>query len=152
MKEKVSALLDTDLAYFEALRDWLRAHFNDESRDKYNDLNGKLFLVDHILRNNLFDRNEVPQLHALGIGLGDALAQQLGMEWVIVEDDHGRTAMLSLPGTSLRLSALTMIQKRIVQGEEFEILSLFEALCRHVETIRSPKRSLLGRLFGPRLT
>jgi Domain of unknown function (DUF3806) len=82
MKEKVSALSGEDRAYLEAMRDGLRAYFREEDRDKYNDLNGKLFLVDHILRNNLFDRNDEQQLQALGVGLGDALAQKLGMEWV----------------------------------------------------------------------
>jgi hypothetical protein len=150
VKEKVSALLEDDLAYLEALRNWLRGHFDD--RDKYDELNGKLAVVDHVLRDNLLDRNVEAQMHALGVALGDALAQKLGMQWVIVEDDFGRSPMLSLAGTSLKISALTMIQKRIVQGEEFEIFSLFEALCHHVESIRSPKRSWLGRLFGPRLT
>ena len=152
MKEKVSALSAGDLTYFEALRDWLRAHFKQEDRDKYNDLNGKLFLVDHIVKNNLFDRNAESQMQALGVGLGDALAQKLGMEWVIVEADNERFPMLSLPGTSLRLSAFTMVQKRVMQGEQFDIFSLFGALCHQIETIRAPKRSLLGRLFGPKLT
>jgi hypothetical protein len=152
MMGKATPLSDADLAIFEDLRGWLRAHLNEEHREKYGELEGKLFLVDHILRNNLFDRNAEWQMHALGVGLGDALAQKLGMEWVIVEADGRRVPVLRLPKTSLRLWAFTMIQKKIAQDEELEVFLLFEALCHRVESIRSPKRSLLGRLFGPRLT
>ena len=152
MKEKVSALAEHDLAYLEEMRNWLRGHFKEGEQGKYNDLGGKLAVIGSILQNNWFDRNEAWQLQALGVGLGDALAQQLGMTWVIVEDDHGRMPVLNLPGTSLKIYALTMIEKRVHQDESFDAVSLFEALCHQIEEIRAPKRSFLGRLFGPRLT
>src|SRR5262249_36054847 len=112
---------------------------------------GKLAVVQTILRNRWFDPNEAWQLQALGVGLGDALAQQLGMVWVNVQDQHGRQPILRLPGTSLKLSAFTMIQKRVMQGEEVDVPSLLGTLCHSVEQSRAPKRSLFGRLFGSRL-
>lgn len=151
MKEKVSAPSIDDLAYLDTLRDWLRGYLEEKQQASYNELNVKIFLVDHILKNNLFDRNQEAQMHALGLGLGDALAQKLGMEWVIVEGDYARLPELILPKTSLRLSAFTMIQKRLMQDEEVNVIALYEALCERVEALRTPKRSVLGRLFGQRL-
>lgn len=152
-QEVVSELTDQDVADFETMRDWLRGHFKEGAANQYDTLAGKLSVIDAIVRNGWFDRNNLNELQALGLGLGDAIAQQIGLQWAIVTDRHGdRIPILILPRTSLQLSAFTMIQKRIAQNEEVEVFPLFEALCQQIESIRAPKRSLLGRLFGPRLT
>jgi hypothetical protein len=151
MQERVTQLSDDDRAYLDELRKWLRGHFLESECAKYDEIGGKLAVVQTILQNRWFDPNEAWQLHALGVGMGDALAQQLGMVWMIVQDEHGRQPILQLPGTSLKLGAFTMIQKRVVEGEDVDVPSLFEAFCHSVEQIRAPKRSLFGRLFGSRL-
>ncbi len=151
MQEKVTQLSGDDQAYLDELRNWLRGHFVENERAKYDEIGGKLAVVQNILQNRWFDPNKAWQLHALGVGIGDALAQRLGMTWVIVQDAHGRQPILQFPGTSLKLGAFTMIQKRVMQGEEIDVPSLFEAFCHSFEQIRAPKRSLFGRMFGPRL-
>jgi hypothetical protein len=151
MKGKVTPLTDKDQDYLDEMRNWLRAHFEEGGREKYEEIDRKLFVVHSILQNNWFDRNEAWQLQALGVGLGDALAQKLGMRWAIVETDNERVPILHLPGTSLKLSAFTMIQKRVLNEEDIDVFLLFDAFCHSIEQIRAPKRSFFGRLFGPRL-
>ena len=151
MPEEVTQLSDNDRAYLDELRKWLRGHFPEGESAKYDEIGGKLAVVQAILDNRWFDPNQAWQLQALGVGMGDALAQQLGMGWVIIDDEHGREPILQLPGTSFRLGAFTMIQKRVIQGENIDVPSLFEAFCHSVEEIRAPKRSLFGRLFGSQL-
>lgn len=151
MQEKITPLLDQDRAHLDELREWLRGHFPENERAKYEDIGGKLAVVQAILQNRWFDPNQAWHLHALGVGFGDALAQRLGVAWMIVEDEYGRTPVLQLPGTSLKLYAFTMIQKRVMQGEDVDVPSLFEIFCQQVSQIRAPKRSFFGRLFGPRL-
>lgn len=152
MQETITPLTDEDRVYLDRLRTWLRGHFKEGEQAKYDQIEGKLFVVDAIIKNNWFDRKQPSQLQALGVGIGDALAQRLGMSWVVVEDQFGRSPTLHLHGTSLKLNAFTMIQKRVANGEDdIDAFSLFGAFCHSVEQIRAPKRSMLGRLFGPRL-
>jgi hypothetical protein len=152
MEEKVIPPSEKDQVHLEEMRNWLRSHFHEGEREKYDKIEGKLFVVQSIVKNNWFDRNESWQLQALGVGFGDAIAQKIGMAWVVVETGNERMPMLQFPGTSLKLAAFTMIQKRVLGGEDIDVFSLFDALCQRVEEIKAPKRSLLGRLFGPRLT
>lgn len=69
---------------------------------------------------------ETLKLQCLGIAFGDALAQQMDLAWVMVEDDYGRDAALSLIGTSVLVFPQTMISKRIEDGEEIDIYELFD--------------------------
>jgi hypothetical protein len=151
MEQQVTAITDQDAAVFEEMRNWLRGWVNPDARDAFDTVAGKLAVVDAVFRHSEFDRSNAWLLQTLGLVFGDALSQQLGMKWVILTDAQGRTPALILPGTSLKLFAFTMIQKRVETGEEFDAVSLFEAFCHQVQSIAQPKRSLLGRLFGPRL-
>jgi hypothetical protein len=75
------------------------------------------------------------KLQSLGIALGDALAQKLGLQWVAVQDEYGRDPALRLEGTSVLLFPLTMISKRIERGEDVDVYQLFEGVCAKVGEI-----------------
>lgn len=76
---------------------------------------------------------ETWKLQSLGITLGDALSQKLGMVWVRVEDEYGESPALRYPGTTLLIFPLTAISKRIERGEEVDVVELFDGLCRLIE-------------------
>ena len=63
---------------------------DDASRAKYKTAAGKLGTLRAILDGNVFDAKQTHELQCLGIVLGDAFVLDLGMEWVMVEDAHGR--------------------------------------------------------------
>jgi len=151
MNAKISDLTEEDKKVFEDMRDWLRSHLKPEHRDKFAEIDCKVFVVHSIIEGRRFDPNNAWQMRALGLGLGDAVAQKLGLVWVIVEDEHGRLPELRNPGTSLRLNAFTAVQKRIHQDGKVEIIPLFHAFCQEIERLRAPKRSLWDRLLGRRL-
>lgn len=67
--------------------------------------------------------------------MGDALAQKLGMIWVAVDDEYGRTPALSfsLANTSIILFPTTMISKRIEIGEEVDVRELFDGICEMIK-------------------
>jgi len=72
------------------------------------------------------------ELQALGVVLGDALAERLGVEWVVVEDEYGRDpALLAGPGPVL-VFPQTMISKRVERGESVRAIELFLTVCRGV--------------------
>jgi len=88
--------------------------------------------LDAILANGWVEPSETWKLQALGICLGDALAQELLMDWVIVDDEYGLSPALNWPGTTIYTFPQTLISKRIEQGEAVDIKRLFEGTAEMV--------------------
>jgi Domain of unknown function (DUF3806) len=137
MDQKIEPLNVDDLAHLEAKRKWVREHYDEAARHKYETLEGKLILLDTILRNKWIEPTETLKLQCLGIAFGDALAQKLGLQWVAVEDGCGRDPALTRIDTSLLVFPMTSISKRIERGEEIDVRRFFERAC---ETIQSGAR------------
>ena len=136
MEQKLEPLDAKDIANLEAKRTWVREHYDENARHKYETLEGKLRLLDTILRNKWIAAGETLKLQCLGVTFGDAIAQKVGMAWVAVEDEFGRDPALALAGTSVRIFPLTMISKRIERGEDVDVYRLFEDACRTIERLR----------------
>jgi Domain of unknown function (DUF3806) len=120
----------------ESKRRWVREHYDESARQQYDTLEGKLRLLDAILRNKWVAADETLKLQCLGVAFGDAVAQKIGLTWVALEDDYGRDPALALEGTSIHLFPLTQISKRVEQGEEVDVYDLFERACSTIERLR----------------
>jgi Domain of unknown function (DUF3806) len=83
------------------------------TRHHYQTVEGKLRLLGTIVRSGSIGRDETWKLQSLGIMFGDALAQQMGLSWVAVEDEHGRDPPLRDQDTTLVVFPMTTISKRI---------------------------------------
>lgn len=112
----------------ESQRKWVRDHYENNAFEIYNTLNGKLKLLDIIIKSNWINKTEKLKLQCLGITLGDALVQDLGFNWIEIEDEHGVDPAIKYGNTSLILFPLTMISKRIENDEFVDIFKLFEQL------------------------
>ena len=134
MEQKVESPNEADRAYVRAKREWVRGFLVPDAQHLYEDLEEKLRLLDGILANKWIHPEETVKLQSLGITLGDALVQKLGLEWVAVEDEYGRDPALRLPGTTLLLFPLTMISKRIEKGEQVDVFELFRQICEFVKS------------------
>lgn len=89
----------------EAKRDWVRNHYTPETLSEYDTVEGKLVLLDTILRSNWIDKNDTLHLQNLGITLGDAFVQEMNFSWVQVEDEYEEIQQynyLELPSYSFR--------------------------------------------------
>ena len=109
---------------------------DESSKAKYQTAAGKLGTIRAILAGNVFRRSQTYELQCLGIVLGDAFVEDLRMEWVMVEDAHGRDPAVRLPGTSIILFPLTMISKRIERGEVVDVFDLYNGVAAEVEAAR----------------
>jgi hypothetical protein len=67
------------------------------------------------------------------VTFGDALAQELGLRWIMVEDEYGRDPALKLDGTCVLVFPLTSISKRVERGEQVDAYQLFETACATVQ-------------------
>jgi hypothetical protein len=109
---------------------------DERSRQNYKSAAGKLGLLRALIEQRVFRAHQTYELQSMGVVLGDAFAQELKMEWVIVEDSFGRDPALRLPRTSIIIFPLTMISKRIERGEEVDVFDLFNGIAGEVEKLR----------------
>jgi hypothetical protein len=78
-----------------------------------------LDLLQEILEKKLLKKEETWRLQSLGVVLGDALiAMEPRLHWMEVSDEWGTDPALLYKDTTYQLNPLTMISKRVEDGEE----------------------------------
>jgi hypothetical protein len=110
---------------------------DDDSREKYQKVAGKLGTLRTLLEQKKFQPTQTYELQSMGVVLGDAFVQEMGMEWVMVEDKHGPDPAVRLPGTSVILFPLTMISKRVERGETVDVFDLFNGVADQIDQIKN---------------
>lgn len=136
-QQKVSALSAGDENALREQRAVVERYLgNDDSKEKYKKAAGKLGTIRALLQAGVFKPNQTYELQCLGIVLGDAFVLELGMEWVMVEDEYGRDPAVRVPKTSIILFPLTMISKRVEQGEQVDVFDVFNGVAAQVDQLR----------------
>ncbi len=121
-----------------------RRRADEIARDvTYLELNGRLRDLDALQQ--IVDRGAVPEddrygLQSLGVALGDVMASELGLEWVVYEDDVRPSRALRVPGTDQLVFPVTMISKRVERGVPVDVRELFESA-----------REIVDERIGPRI-
>ena len=133
-EQKITALTEDDQKRLRDQRAVVERYLgNEDSKQKYKTAAGKLGTIRAILQGGVFKREQTYELQCLGIVLGDALVQELGMEWIMVEDENGRDPAIRMPGTTIILYPLTMISKRVERGEQVDVFELFNGVAAQVD-------------------
>ena len=114
-----------DREWLDPSRGWVKGHFTDHPNEKYEPVEGKLRVVEAVL--GWVAPSETWKLQSLGVAFGDALAQELVLEWVVVDDEFGRSLGLNWPGTSVYSFPTTTISKRAERGDTIDVRELFAA-------------------------
>jgi hypothetical protein len=136
-EQQITALTEADQQRLRDQRAIVEKYLaNEESRQKYKTATGKLGTIRALLQAGTFKREQTYELQCLGIVLGDAFVQDLGMEWIMVEDEYGRDPAIRMPNTSIILYPLTMISKRIERGEQVDVFDLFNGVATQVEDLK----------------
>ncbi len=113
---------------------------NEDSKQKYKTAPGKLGTIRTVLQAGIFTKEQTYELQCLGVVLGDAFVQELGMEWIMVEDEHGRDPAVRMPKTTVILYPLTMISKRVERGEQVDVFDLFNGVAAQVDDLQRQKK------------
>ena len=137
MQQKIEGLAPAESARVETQRSWVRDHYDEAVRRHHETIDGKLRLLDTILRSNWIEPSETWKLQCLGNTFGDALAQRLGLVWVAVEDEHGRDPALRDENTSIVTFPMTTISKRVERGEAVDVRRLFDMACQSITRLRA---------------
>ena len=87
--------------------------------------------IQAILDSGTVEPDDTYDLQSLGAALGRVLiASTDGLDWAIVHDEYGSDPTLRYRNTPVCLNALTTISKRVEDGEQVDVLDLFQGLQR----------------------
>ena len=107
----------------------------DEAQQQYLTPAGKLGLIQAILDHKVFAADQAWELQCLGVILGDAFVQHLGMEWMAVDDEDGHSPAVQMPRTSIILVPVTMIHRRVLEGQDVNVFGLFNNAVEQVNDL-----------------
>ncbi len=127
-EQKISALTEADLKRLEDQRAVVTRYLDEVSLRKFETAPGKLGTLRALLKAEVFSPDQTYELQSMGIVLGDVFVQDMGFHWVMVEDEYGRDPAIKFQETSVILFPLTMISKRIEQGETVDVFDLYNGV------------------------
>lgn len=82
---------------------------------------GDLRVLQDLLDRDVLEPGATYELQALGVAMGDVLAKQLGLHWVAVTDDYGRSRALAGGDSATILFPVTMISRLVEAGIEVDV-------------------------------
>jgi hypothetical protein len=89
-----------------------------------------------LLDRRLVRKGQTVELQAMGVIMGDVLAADLDMDWVIYSDKHGRSRALRMGKTDNFLFPITMISRRVEAGAKVDVEAVFEKARSSIEPYR----------------
>ena len=136
---KVSALGTLDRQFMEQQRNRVDelARF-DLGRQLQADKNHNLGILQTLLDRRVVTADQTVELQAMGVVLGDLLAAELGMKWVIFEDKYGRSRALRLGSSDNFLFPITMISRRVEAGAQVDVTAVYEKAYKIIDPYRTP--------------
>ncbi|MEH6517374.1 MAG: DUF3806 domain-containing protein [Halioglobus sp.] len=136
---EISQLSYIDRGYMEQQRETL----NDLAAIKlgrkfHGDRNNDLSILQALLDQRLVRDDQVRELQAMGVIMGDLLAKELGMDWVVYEDKAGRSRALRYQLTDNFLFPMTMVSRRRTVGNTTPITDIYQKAYDIIAPLRQP--------------
>ncbi len=104
------------------------------------DLTGQesdLDLLQQMVDSRQLEPEATYSLQALGVAFGKVFIENnIGYDWWMVEDEYGRDPAVRYRETSLLVFPMTMISKRIEDGEAVDVHDLYQCLQQRLEELR----------------
>ena len=124
---RISDLSALDRRYMTQQRDYLgdlaeRHYGRGFNGYKDNDLQ----LLQRLLDDGLVSSGQTQALQGMGMIMGDLLAAEFGLDWVIYEDQVGRTRALRYRETDNYLFPVTMISRRREVGNLTPVVEIYD--------------------------
>lgn len=83
-------------------------------------------VLQRLIDDRAFTKTQTYELQSLGVVLGDVMASELPLRWMMVTDEFGTNPTLRYKDTTIQVNALTMISKRIERDEKVSVSRLLE--------------------------
>ena len=98
---------------------------------------GDLKWLQRLVDDKALRPNQTYELQCLGAVLGQVFAAKTPLKWVVVDDEFGRTLALQYPKTSVIVFPLTMISKRVEDGRDVDVESIYRTVAAQVEKLEN---------------
>ncbi len=108
-----------------------RRHVGTSTRGSLQDLRILQTLVD----SERVAPHEIWELQCLGVALGDVMASQLDLDWVMLVDRKGHSRALRYRDTDRLVFPVTMISKRVARGVPVDVRELFEKTAAEIRRL-----------------
>ena len=81
-------------------------------------------VLQRLIDDHAFNKTQTYELQSLGVALGEVMASELPLRWMMVTDEFGTDPTLRYKDTTIQVNALTMISKRIERDEKVNVTRL----------------------------
>jgi hypothetical protein len=102
------------------------------------DKNNDLELLQRLLDRRLVRPDQTRELQAMGVIMGDLLAEDLDMHWVIYEDARGRSRALRYRDSDNFLFPMTMISRRREADNRTPVAEIYQKAHDIIAPLQSP--------------
>jgi hypothetical protein len=117
-------------AYIKAHLKWVDGWIAPGSEKKFASPEGRVSLIQTIVDSGEIPSDETEHLQCLGTYLGQAIVEKTGWEWTVIEDEYGTDLAIQIPEKTAWIFPVTMISKRIEDGDEVNVSELFEEVIK----------------------
>ncbi|XDD41670.1 DUF3806 domain-containing protein [Leptospira sp. WS60.C2] len=83
--------------------------------------------------NHLNKRTDPNITYGIGVLIGDILVLKHNMKWLAVEDEYGRDPVIFVDRTLYYIGTLTLISKRVEDGEKIDIKYIISQIENHMK-------------------
>ncbi|MCD7972454.1 MAG: DUF3806 domain-containing protein [Candidatus Azobacteroides sp.] len=107
---------------------------SEDEIDMYHENGDTLLIIQKALDENKYKADQIHALQSLGIAFGDYIRYvNPDYHWAVVRDEYGRDICLQYQNLALTVFPMTMISKRVEDGENVNIKELLNGLVNNVE-------------------
>ncbi|MCC9073257.1 DUF3806 domain-containing protein [Flavobacterium sp. F-65] len=111
-------------------------NIHEDEIDAYHDTDKTISLIQKIIDENVFQVDNTYELQSLGIALGDYIQYKNNdFHWAVIRDEYGRDICLQYKTLALTVFPMTMISKRIEDGENVNVSELFSDLLNKINEL-----------------
>ena len=96
-----------------------------------------LQILQRLIDGNFIPKEDVMDQQSLGVVLGDVMAQNLHLTWIVVDDEIGHSRALRWRDTQPIFFPVTMISKRMAAREKVDIQNLYQGVADQVEALEA---------------
>jgi len=96
------------------------------------------------------DKRRIYEIQALGVVLGDVMAHNFELQWVVFEDKYGRGRALNVEGTKDLVFPVTMLSKRYEKSLPVDVKALYDDIAATLS--KKPKEPVRRKMpIKPRI-
>ena len=134
----VSGLSSLEKKYMEAQKSLVDELARSMGQSFNGDLDHDIELLQLLLDSKKIKNDMTPELQAMGYVLGDLLANELDMHWVIYKDYLGRSRALRYKSSNNFLFPVTMISRRREVNNLTSVAKIFDKAFDSISPLRDP--------------